>query len=77
MRDKAIMFGDSSTVMIIEVIKVSLDSFQHHRDNNLTVKDKKKKKKVYLGQSTAVLSTQRHSGFVFPCQSWPSSSHNN
>lgn len=39
------MFGDSSTVMIIEVIKVSLDSFQHHHDNNMTVKDEKKKKR--------------------------------
>lgn len=41
-RDKAIMFGDSSTVMIIEVIKVSVDSFQHQHDNNLSAKEKKK-----------------------------------
>lgn len=45
MWDKAIMFGISSTVMIIEVIKVSLDSSQLHHDNNLAVKKKKKERK--------------------------------
>lgn len=62
MRDKAIMLGDSSTVMIIEVIKVSLDSFQHHHDNNLTVKDKK----FTWGDLQLYYQYKRHYGLAFP-----------
>lgn len=46
MWENGIVFCDSSTVMIIGVIKVVQDSFQDHNHNNLTAKPKN----VYLGQ---------------------------
>lgn len=40
MQDKPIMFGD---LVIIEVIKVSVDSSILQHENNLTTKDKEEK----------------------------------
>ena len=76
MRDTAIMFGDSSTAMIIGVIKVlpgtASSTVMIKKKTWLACKRQEKNKKdrkVYLGQSAVVLTIQKHFGLAFPWKS--------
>ena len=74
MRDTAIISGDSSTAVIIAVIKVSPGQLLAHDTIKRTWLQKNKKKnkkdrKVYLGRSAVLLTIQKHFGLAFPWKS--------